>query len=107
MFILLICLIPSRFSLFPYTTLFRSVLHFFEAQAERLPLILGAVELRGQEFVEQDPVAEIGNKLIQGGPAARSEEHTSELQSQFHLVCRLMLEKKNIVRFVIMTIVYF
>src|SRR6201985_3945550 len=63
---------PPRSTLFPYTTLFRShifILHFATQQR---------VKLWGRARVIE-----------------RSEEHTSELQSQFHLVCRLLLEKKN------------
>src|SRR5689334_24008624 len=62
---------PPRSTLFPYTTLFRS---------ERVRLAVGCLAT----FVHRHPVL-----------FARSEEHTSELQSQFHLVCRLLLEKKN------------
>src|SRR2546422_4293999 len=62
---------PPRSTLFPYTTLFRSRALDGGAVPERTP--------RDQ----------------QGHPAARSEEHTSELQSRLHLVCRLLLEKKK------------
>src|SRR5471030_3432288 len=61
---------PPRSTLFPYTTLFRSF-----GQSDR-------------EFVEN------GNSEA-SVPQARSEEHTSELQSLRHLVCRLLLEKKK------------
>src|SRR2546430_10811103 len=67
---------PPRSTLFPYTTLFRSTLH------------RGAQRRDGSQARGQD----------RGGAAAgdrRSEEHTSELQSQSNLVCRLLLEKKN------------
>src|SRR5580693_10428427 len=62
---------PPRSTLFPYTTLFRS--------DGRCPA----------------PPAGPGSRPGSPRSAARSEEHTSELQSQFHLVCRLLLEKKN------------
>src|SRR5438309_7714700 len=62
---------PPRSTLFPYTTLFRSHADLMD---EEFP---SAKDLR--------PAESIG----------RSEEHTSELQSQFHLVCRLLLEKKK------------
>src|SRR5437667_4623859 len=67
---------PPRSTLFPYTTLFRSV--YFDAR--NVPIALIA--------------------LFEGWPAGvlatlRSEEHTSELQSHHDLVCRLLLEKKN------------
>src|SRR2546422_3334342 len=62
---------PPRSTLFPYTTLFRSV------AALRCQLFHVQPEFRRRCF------------------ARRSEEHTSELQSRLHLVCRLLLEKKN------------
>src|SRR5258708_21293193 len=74
---------PPRSTLFPYTTLFRSNL-----MAQVLPLIAN------WEF----DVVSLGYPGTVGpnGPVAeRSEEHTSELQSPDHLVCRLLLEKKN------------
>src|SRR5438477_8229884 len=67
---------PPRSTLFPYTTLFRS-LSFFDSS--------GA--LMGQ------PVVLVNSYLVSGAP--RSEEHTSELQSHVNLVCRLLLEKKK------------
>src|SRR2546427_7824331 len=73
---------PPRSTLFPYTTLFRS--HFPGGGLEDLePLVAIAVER------EEHPVA-------LGRLQHRSEEHTSELQSQSNLVCRLLLEKKKI-----------
>src|SRR2546427_1587804 len=71
---------PPRSTLFPYTTLFRS------------PLLGG--ERRGQELAALHYVGELPADIVQGGKL-RSEEHTSELQSQSNLVCRLLLEKKN------------
>src|SRR2546430_13219800 len=65
---------PPRSTLFPYTTLFRSVRSSGFTPLRRLPL----------KESEMDPQLEF-----------RSEEHTSELQSQSNLVCRLLLEKKN------------
>src|SRR2546429_6041370 len=73
---------PPRSTLFPYTTLFRS-------QRDRAVLHLGrGVTLR----------VDVGDLLELEGPFERhrrSEEHTSELQSRLHLVCRLLLEKKK------------
>src|SRR6266581_5609805 len=72
---------PPRSTLFPYTTLFRS--H-----------CAGGLQLR--PYVVQEHA-----ERLQGTRAAgevRSEEHTSELQSPVHLVCRLLLEKKKILR---------
>src|SRR5688572_33505315 len=76
---------PPRSTLFPYTTLFRSVA--VGAAGERA--------VRGQP-AELRPAAQHGRAERAIGPAApRSEEHTSELQSQSNLVCRLLLEKKK------------
>src|SRR2546430_11478698 len=71
---------PPRSTLFPYTTLFRS----FTAVTRCLTLITSKMR--------RDPVAA---KLFLDVLARRSEEHTSELQSQSNLVCRLLLEKKK------------
>src|SRR2546427_5848793 len=79
---------PPRSTLFPYTTLFRS------GQAT---LCVRAQKVSNQWRFEVLEVAVDGRSerihLLEG--AARSEEHTSELQSQSNLVCRLLLEKKN------------
>src|SRR5258708_31617855 len=75
---------PPRSTLFPYTTLFRS-LEFNSAISEILKYSLLRREPRARTL-------EI-HRLVQ---AVRSEEHTSELQSPDHLVCRLLLEKKNL-----------
>src|SRR3712207_7514892 len=98
---------PPRSTLFPYTTLFRSARvappgparsgrvddaprrrRGSAPDADRLPQPLGAAVLRG--------LGSGGHRVVGGGPlldAARSEEHTSELQSRQYLVCRLLLEK--------------
>ena len=73
---------PPGSTLFPYTTLFRSVA--LMAWFERIP-----------EFTLSDPDAVVwSGGQIRGPRILRSEEHTSELQSQAYLVCRLLLEKK-------------
>src|SRR5689334_23421627 len=77
---------PPRSTLFPYTTLFRSPL----LPVGTLDTNQGA--LKNRTFTLVGYGVEIGPKKAQ---IVRSEEHTSELQSQFHLVCRLLLEKKN------------
>src|SRR5687768_17733316 len=87
-------------TLFPYTTLFRSwaadcaerVLHHFEGarpddDRPRRAIELGRAWARGEVGWAEARTA--------AGHANRSEEHTSELQSRLHLVCRLLLEKKK------------
>src|SRR2546430_11024471 len=82
---------PPRSTLFPYTTLFRSrEITLFESR-DAPPL--GAVLQRGAEAHGLALVGTALDVLIRAGD--RSEEHTSELQSQSNLVCRLLLEKKN------------
>src|SRR3712207_7210818 len=85
---------PPRSTLFPYTTLFRSDVH-------RHVLGIGSVEpivLEGQvgraALHHAHAIREAG-RGIQLLRRARSEEHTSELQSRQYLVCRLLLEKKK------------
>src|SRR5437868_8855455 len=84
---------PPRSTLFPYTTLFRS--------RSRLGRGAGAAD-RDLVVLRQAPehdrrAARSAGAAARGraGPAQRSEEHTSELQSRFDLVCRLLLEKKK------------
>src|SRR5689334_24767467 len=87
---------PPRSTLFPYTTLFRSVKPAPPPEGRRRSpsdqrvsfLVTCATPL-----LRSDQSMEIA--AIDRVPLARSEEHTSELQSQFHLVCRLLLEKKK------------
>src|SRR2546422_5344967 len=73
---------PPRSTLFPYTTLFRSLLHFLRSLPEKKIRADGRAEYRHQ-----------GQQIIRA--QRRSEEHTSELQSRLHLVCRLLLENKK------------
>src|SRR5687768_18302628 len=73
---------PPRSTLFPYTTLFRSL-------ADRRP---GHVDPDQRQVLAEDPGAQ---RPAQLRLPPRSEEHTSELQSRLHLVCRLLLEKKK------------
>src|SRR2546422_5997138 len=87
---------PPRSTLFPYTTLFRSVGAVgpkFEGRGVR---ITDAANGPGQNF--SATVTDIGFPIpLDCLPISvtRSEEHTSELQSRLHLVCRLLLEKKK------------
>src|SRR2546422_5257983 len=74
---------PPRSTLFPYTTLFRSV---------HPPLSDNALQMRLCGPGRALPRQLLGERA---GPPPRSEEHTSELQSRLHLVCRLLLEKKK------------
>src|SRR2546430_11780698 len=88
---------PPRSTLFPYTTLFRS--HGARTLA-RVPRHPGGESTGGcAEERALGPVRQrLGELRLQDAhaPQLRSEEHTSELQSQSNLVCRLLLEKKKI-----------
>src|SRR3712207_8128067 len=84
---------PPRSTLFPYTTLFRSLLQQDAAGVLGVLARLGLEPLldlvaRPRGLDDAEPVAR---------RAARSEEHTSELQSRQYLVCRLLLEKKKFI----------
>src|SRR2546427_4762453 len=79
---------PPRSTLFPYTTLFRSELSSYPAECR---LQIERRTLPG----ESDAQIEAELLGVLEGQRARSEEHTSELQSQSNLVCRLLLEKKK------------
>src|SRR3712207_7943928 len=102
MFLFLMIRRPPRSTLFPYTTLFRSIhvpravlaqdgddvgpvscLHYPDVVVDLIEpaSLVGRVDVRGEAGVEP--------------PVERSEEHTSELQSRQYLVCRLLLEKKK------------
>src|SRR5688572_31873661 len=80
---------PPRSTLFPYTTLFRSLL-----DEDRMLLLRLRDLCSGFRGVLQADEARSGCRE-HGQQAPRSEEHTSELQSQSNLVCRLLLEKKK------------
>src|SRR5688572_31740913 len=88
---------PPRSTLFPYTTLFRSPACQALANPERLERadVVVRFGLRRLEPVEATGwYGQIGHPQLER-QHLRSEEHTSELQSQSNLVCRLLLEKKN------------
>src|SRR2546430_6249376 len=74
---------PPRSTLFPYTTLFRSPRETVLRKPPARPVC------------STGPEAELGRAAVGLRVEARSEEHTSELQSQSNLVCRLLLEKKK------------
>src|SRR5689334_24545657 len=81
---------PPRSTLFSYTTLFRSL----KARGAAAPTVengKAVAEALGLVAAEWAAAGDIGREVY----ILRSEEHTSELQSQFHLVCRLLLEKKK------------
>src|SRR2546427_9587040 len=82
---------PPRSTLFPYTTLFRSDLHTVEKEkaVTQVDWDLGTIERGGFAHFMLKEIME------QPESVQRSEEHTSELQSQSNLVCRLLLEKKK------------
>src|SRR2546422_6412587 len=87
---------PPRSTLFPYTTLFRSHAYIVcvsvkdQAQRDAAEAIHDACWAQGLEAMLDDRIVDrLGVKF------KRSEEHTSELQSRLHLVCRLLLEKKK------------
>src|SRR2546425_3195233 len=79
---------PPRSTLFPYTTLFRSVVRRYQSRKACEPQIRamqqGKIKLHA-----------LTKGHYPGAKLSRSEEHTSELQSLAYLVCRLLLEKKN------------
>src|SRR2546422_7196743 len=75
---------PPRSTLFPYTTLFRSM------------AVLESALASGEKLLDGDTVFRLYDTYgFPVGVVERSEEHTSELQSRLHLVCRLLLEKKK------------
>src|SRR2546429_2939938 len=74
---------PPRSTLFPYTTLFRSI--HAGVLREHVPLVRKRIT----------GIVSRGGSLMAHWMEHRSEEHTSELQSRLHLVCRLLLEKKK------------
>src|SRR2546430_9809392 len=88
---------PPRSTLFPYTTLFRSFLwRWREALVIAVPVVVAlvfvsVVILRNARIVPLAVLESVDGELFR----LRSEEHTSELQSQSNLVCRLLLEKKK------------
>src|SRR5690625_6681599 len=79
---------PPRSTLFPYTTLFRSLIYF--AWSENLEDVEQVATLSNDA---QQAALDSGGIALLISADERSEEHTSELQSRGHLVCRLLLEK--------------
>src|SRR3712207_7637263 len=91
---------PPRSTLFPYTTLFRSVPMRAQPRVDAVEVgdVVAVVPLGGRVEGHQPQAghAEVGQVVdALGESGERSEEHTSELQSPQYLVCRLLLEKKK------------
>src|SRR2546430_13464852 len=93
---------PPRSTLFPYTTLFRSPEIFKgsafskESDVYCMGMIMWELTTGCKPFANIEHDIHLVYKILNGErPKIRSEEHTSELQSQSNLVCRLLLEKKK------------
>src|SRR5260221_2620110 len=87
---------PPRSTLFPYTTLFRSVRRAFSRTAAGISLLPDGDPGVGRELGLHPRPHGRSDRPTPGSPSGRrSEEHTSELQSHSDLVCRLLLEKKK------------
>src|SRR5689334_23487887 len=91
---------PPRSTLFPYTTLFRSLppaLAVPSLTASKTSFVALPCPGKSRSWDRRKSSPTNGATRCSSSPRGktRSEEHTSELQSQFHLVCRLLLEKKN------------
>src|SRR3712207_7061770 len=95
---------PPRSTLFPYTTLFRSegfIACFYDYHRNLSPEEYVWPKEKYDRYSEQDLI----HDLFEIG-YARSEEHTSELQSRQYLVCRLLLEKKKILLYLRLIYIY-
>src|SRR2546430_6962133 len=88
---------PPRSTLFPYTTLFRSTILQSARASERGRFAVVTERWRGLRWTLWRQVSLLAGRKRRSvrRSRVRSEEHTSELQSQSNLVCRLLLEKKN------------
>src|SRR2546430_12766980 len=85
---------PPRSTLFPYTTLFRSLWQLRDLFVLHPHFARGRLQ-KPDEMLEQHALSATRASHHHARLALRSEEHTSELQSQSNLVCRLLLEKKK------------
>src|SRR2546430_9433796 len=85
---------PPRSTLFPYTTLFRST-RVSDRRRQRAQAVSDDVHKSGRVETETSSGGSLHSLRRRCHAPHRSEEHTSELQSQSNLVCRLLLEKKN------------
>src|SRR3712207_7571520 len=93
---------PPRSTLFPYTTLFRSAGEQRNVEFGALLHDVGKIAVPKEIINKPGPLTDdewevIKTHTVEGERMLRSEEHTSELQSRQYLVCRLLLEKKNVV----------
>src|SRR5690348_17992103 len=93
---------PPRSTLFPYTTLFRSSASASGAEREPGATTASVTPARTHSSTSAVANAVLASRVLDATPTSgarsrvsRSEEHTSELQSPVHLVCRLLLEKKK------------
>src|SRR2546430_10943158 len=92
---------PPRSTLFPYTTLFRSLDRRLRDEFERarrysLRFALVVIDVDRLRDINERLGQQAGDRVLaEIGAMMRSEEHTSELQSQSNIVCRLLLEKKK------------
>src|SRR2546422_3213195 len=87
---------PPRSTLFPYTTLFRSQAEVADRVAAAPgSKTYGALSIGVQALCQVERLLTVRAGAFRPRPRVRSEEHTSELQSRLHLVCRLLLEKKK------------
>src|SRR5256885_11358424 len=87
---------PPKSTLFPYTTLFRSLKTATSSLGGNIdPLQVQEMPSEGRNWMALLLLAP-GSRSTSANPAERSEEHTSELQSPCNLVCRLLLEKKKL-----------
>src|SRR2546422_7471777 len=89
---------PPRSTLFPYTTLFRSApsrIARGRGKVARSPLRQADVACRRYTVMLDQVIQVVKEERLVADNRSRSEEHTSELQSRLHLVCRLLLEKKK------------
>src|SRR5258708_24781648 len=94
---------PPRSTLFPYTTLFRSPI--FRAKSRSRALLQNSAnEMRAAERLGN--IARCDAPIGKCITIRRSEEHTSELQSPDHLVCRLLLEKKKKTNIIVVDYIY-
>src|SRR5437899_5554814 len=90
---------PPRSTLFPYTTLFRSKDsngRWYSIWIRPYRTADNKIDGAVVAFVDIDRIKQAEERLKAGNHSSRSEEHTSELQSLRHLVCRLLLEKKKV-----------